>query len=318
MGKKGIVFIIFIILFSTIICHFLKYANNNRVKEDKTNFINKETTEEITEINKEKSYDNFMDFPDYNMNFINDNTFNIIREIYNKIDFSSEYKQCSSAVNNIYRKKYNELLKGKIKFTDNETKEEFYINEYEPIKFYYDDKFEFDVNNYDYYFFDIDEDNVPELCVFNAATGTNIFKYINETDKMVLWCKLEVCWYHVSGSKTVTWNRDGKMFTFYKLDKDGKIINVVSLLYKIYNADKSVYLVTLPGYSNKFVPVKNIGMMKEVYEEGYFAKNSNEYYFRVNEAQFEELFKNYSEALEISLTNIKNITFSYNELFGDL
>ena len=104
MGKKGIVFIIFIILFSTIICHFLKYANNNRVKEDKTNFINKETTEEITEINKEKSYDNFMDFPDYNMNFINDNTFNIIREIYNKIDFSSEYKQCGSEVNNFKRK----------------------------------------------------------------------------------------------------------------------------------------------------------------------------------------------------------------------
>ena len=309
--QSNIIFIIIVILLIITIHYFYEKSDNNISKESGTKLIN----EEVTEINKEKSYKNFMDFPDYNMNFINDNTFNIIREIYNKIDFSSEYKQCSSEVNNIYRKKYDELLKGKIKFTDNETKEEFYINEYEPIKFYYDDKFEFNVNNYDYYFFDIDEDNAPELCVFNAATGTNIFKYINETNKMVLWCKLEVC---VSGSKTVTWNRDGKMFTFYKLDKYGKIINVVSLSYKIYNADKSVYLVTLPGYSNKFVPIKNIEMMKEVYEEGYFAKNSNEYYFRVNEDQFEELFKNYSEALEISLTNIKNITFSYNELFGDL
>lgn len=272
--------------------------------------------------NNNQIYEHFFDFPYDDMVFSDDETFKIIKEIYEEFDFSSEFKQGNLDTYDFYKEKYNQLLNNKIKFIDRQANKEFYINEYNPIKIdtgnsdnYYG---EYDANYYTYYFFDIDEDNTPELCMFDASIGTYIFKYISDLNKMILWNKFDVHLYQIIGSKTVIWDSDGRYFAIYKLNEDGEEINSINFIAKDhYNTklEKSemVFMVSLPQNIDK---EKQIEINELAKNQGYFSKDREIYYFRFTEIQFDELTKDYSNALETALKNIKDVTFTYDTLFN--
>lgn len=74
------------------------------------------------------------------------------------------------------------------------------------------------------------------------------------------------------------------------------------------------YMIGLPLYF-----VKNEGYMftDAMMAEAYYDEAVMVYYFRVTEEQFNELTKDYFAAAEQADENIKEVTFTYEELFGD-
>jgi hypothetical protein len=67
---------------------------------------------------------------DNGTDYIDKDTFDYIRECYDNIDFSSDFKTCDSSVNEQYKKQYLRLLDCEVKFRVKDTDEEYYINQY--------------------------------------------------------------------------------------------------------------------------------------------------------------------------------------------
>ncbi len=70
---------------------------------------------------------------------------------------------------NIYKKKYNQFLKGERFIIDNVTGEKLYLWESE--------FWNCNVQLYTYYFFDMDGDENPELCIKDEVNTLYIIKY---------------------------------------------------------------------------------------------------------------------------------------------
>ncbi|MNV73653.1 hypothetical protein D3C71_1668190 [compost metagenome] len=73
-------------------------------------------------------------------------------------------------------------------------------------------------------------------------------------------------------------------------------------------------MVSLPQYTNQD---SQIYITEELKNQAYFDEGQKLYYFRVTEEQFDELTKDYFNAVELADKNINDVTFSYNELFGN-
>jgi hypothetical protein len=72
-------------------------------------------------------------------------------------------------------------------------------------------------------------------------------------------------------------------------------------------------MVSLP----KYAAFNQEDIMIELTNQAYFSKGNGTYYFRVTEEQFNALTKDYYEAAKLSRENIKEVTFTYDELFSD-
>ena len=105
---------------------------------------------------------------------------------------------------------------------------------------------------------------------------------------------------------------------FYELDGEGNEECTVYFFSKrIYNSksDESyeVAMVSLP----KYAAFNQEDIMTELTSHAYYSKEQGTYYFRVTEEQFNVLTKDYYEAAKLSREKIKEVTFTYDELFGD-
>lgn len=94
------------------------------------------------------------------------------------------------------------MLNNEITFTELETGEEYYINEYSGLKAYGDE--EFDPGKYCYYLFDMDGDDTPELCIWDGETY--IFKYYSDFGEMALWLEIPSPNEQIHGTKVLDWN----------------------------------------------------------------------------------------------------------------
>ncbi len=266
---------------------------------------------------KDRTFSSFLDFPYDDILFADDKAYEFIKEAYSRIDFSSEFKRGNFDLYDFYKEKYNQLLKSEIPFTDPKKSEELYLYEYSKIESY-SSPFDCTLNEHKYYFFDMDEDDAPELCIVNNIYCTYIFKYKPDLDKVILWRELPVCWYMINGSRTICWNREAIRHVFYKLDADGEAEYAVSFFLRDgfnrkINQGEVVFMVSLPRYADKTLEVD---MPEEIKNQAYF-DSIPKAYFRVTEEQYHELTDDYFKALKIAETNIDEVTFTYDELFGE-
>ncbi len=323
--KNKIILFIALMAISMFLFVVQSMLNTNQINESTTDaelksYISLSYVDEYSETTNEKDngriYNIFLDFPYFNIPFADYEIFEIYKDAYNKIDFQGDFKRGDTIVYDYYKKRYNQLLNNERYFTNPKTGKKFFLTEYEGIKVY-SDKGTYDLNNYTYYFFDMDEDNTPELGIENGFVY--IFKYIPYSDEFILWYALNPN-YQLIGSKKIIWIQlgTGMGLAFYKLDENGEeecsiFCYSTSKHNETTGEVEDVYIVGLPRYAqqNIGVPISE-GIGKEAYRDSYGTR-----YFRVTGKQYDELTKDFWESSKLAEESIKEIAFTYAKLFAD-
>lgn len=251
----------------------------------------------------DRSYDSFLDFP-YEMTYVDEEAYQYIQKIYTSINWYSEFETGDLTQYDFYKEKYKELINGQKPFFNPETGTEMYLDDFESIE---------NKGMDNYYFFDMDKDNAPEICL-QSEESISIFKYDIDKEQFLLWKYKEQGHYALNGSLAMRWD-NGSGAVFYNLDQKGNEICSVSFM--IRNAYNEMigprYLVSLPRYAETD---KN-EYDKNILEQGYYDRGRSIYYFRVTETQYDELIKDYEKAYETAKYGRQNVTYSYGELFGE-
>lgn len=258
-------------------------------------------------------------------NFIDDKIYGIIKDAYKEVDFYGEFKKGNMEIYDLYREQYLKLVSGEATFFDKTTDKEYYINEFKEMDYTYagnlikegDYANVYDPNNYVYYFFDVDNDGLPELCISNEIRFIYIFKYDINSSSFSLWYEIPTTWIRLMGTNKLWFYGGGSPveYAYWYLDKEGVEICSVRFYLEGYHnketkLDDTAYMVSLPQFTN----VK-LELTKDMEGQAILDKQQNIYYFRVTEQQWNELTEDFFEARRLAETNIEEVTFSYQELF---
>ena len=205
-----IVILLFISIIVFIICYFLMKVNNNNSKietkigeleklkdkviidenvnstedegddnedsDDKSSSIQK-----VEGINNDRIYEDHFSLPYEDMQFADEEVFEIIKNSYDRVNFFGEFKRGNLEVYNYYKEKFYQLLSNKEPFTYNDKahfsypqkERTLYLNEFRWLNTF-DDTVKRDLKVNKYYFFDMDEDGTPELCISNPVHNIGI------------------------------------------------------------------------------------------------------------------------------------------------
>lgn len=251
----------------------------------------------------DRSYDSFLDFP-YEMTYVDEEAYQYIQKIYTSINWYSEFETGDLTQYDFYKEKYKELINGQKPFFNPEIGTEMYLDDFESIE---------NKGMDNYYFFDMDKDNAPEICL-QSEKSISVFKYDIDKEQFLLWKYIEQGHYDLNGSLAMRWD-NGSGAVFYNLDQKGNEICSVSFM--IRNAYNEMigprYLVSLP----RCAETDKNEYDKNILEQGYYDRGQSIYYFRVTETQYDELIKDYEKAYETAKYGLQNVTYSYGELFGE-
>ena len=252
--------------------------------------------------------------------FVSEEKFEEINNAYKEIDFFGEFEQGDKEKKEYYQEKFHQLLKEEVKFTLSE-ETQIYLSEYEGLSAYPKNAKEpaFEPEAYLYSFYDVNGDGIPELCI-NPREGKlyyYIFQYIEETDEIILRDKIYKKYYQRMGTKKTAFSIPGMMseiyYGFYEQDERGEKEREVTF-YSIYETKTGelveVYMVEMPYYFEKEIEEDRVEMP-------YGTSNRRSKYYRVTKEQYEELTNDYFQALEEAKENLKQVTYTYEELFGE-
>ena len=262
------------------------------------------------------SYQTLYDFPYDDMSYANDEAFEFLKSMYKNLEFYGDFQKGDLEVYDFYKEKFAQLLnrEGTLLWK-NEKTGEFELTEIEnwigtagygpPI----------------YYFFDIDGDGAPEIFQSHPQYYVGeIFKYLPDADQFIIWHEVRADFYLV-GSLKMRWGHDGPgdnmyscgdKYGFYLLDENGETEMCV-FFYEYYGKWKT-HMVGLPWYTSRD---SYADIPEAVKMQGYFEEDSGLYYYKITDEQFAELTKDYFEAKILAEENIKEVTFTYSELFGE-
>lgn len=276
--------------------------------------------DEITEQISDKSSIVFEDFEFYSsesityseLENVSDKTFTTILNVMESIEFSEGIIQEDLFESISLRKRYLKVLKG----------EDGYNNCLE--KKGYSDLIEYDSKNveeYSYYYFDIDGDEVPELTVFGDMRYAHIFAYEEETDAVELRDVFKLGKSFILGnSKFGAWHGGtGLTYEFYELGKNEERESQVYFHSEEYynNITKEndvIYMVGFGEGSEELNAMKLIATDKveQVYEE------NATYFWKITSEQYDQITSDFFDSKQISEEKMKGVRYTYEELFGDL
>ena len=251
------------------------------------------STPESSRVNPSNSYSEFID----------DRAFEYINNIYSDVDFSSNFKTGNQSAYADYKEQYMKLLNCRLPFKSGEVKyyiDEYIYGEYEPEK-------------YTYYFFDMDDDGLPELCIENNMGYIYIMKYLPISDEFILWHETSSSWIELLGSRKL-WFYSGTSpikYAFFSLNENGDVDYSVYLYIDPLQAETK-YLITLPEFSDCS---KALNVPDDIKSQS-IEKDSHQYY-RVTQSQWDELTKDFFTEKYVAKENIKKIRFNYKELFDN-
>lgn len=251
-----------------------------------------------------------------NIDYVDSETYSKIKSAYNKLNFEVSFNLGNKEKYNLYIRQFNRLLKNEVMFIEKQTGKEFYLNEYGFFSIDVDLGI-FDLNNYTYYLFDINGDENPELCISDNARFTYVIKYDRDLDQFTLWQRYETPYIFLMGTKKNGYSGDaGK--AFFLLNEEGEYdcflwFKIEGYRDLVSKKDSYCFLVTLPQYVNQY---NHDDLTKHMKEQAVFDENQELYYFRVTEKQYNNLTKDYFDSVRIAREAIKEVTFTYKELFG--
>ncbi|MCL2529599.1 MAG: hypothetical protein FWE41_04630 [Coriobacteriia bacterium] len=258
--------------------------------------------------------------------FVNDEYFEIIREAYSSIDFSLEFLKGDEELRGFYKENYLRLLSCEVTLIDKDTQEEFYLNEFGFMDFtkgweqpiYGGSADTYDPANYLYYFYDIDGDGSQEICISDGTRFVYVFKYDCDLDRFFLWHELGPSWFSLFGTKKLLYYRprgpEGN-YGLQLLNQEGVVELNVSFkrLSPRFENDHFKFSIMLPEYTDESIIVS---LPESMIEMAYIKTLTGNYFFKVTEAQWDELTGEFFMSLEQSKDNLKEVTFTFEELFG--
>ncbi len=277
----------------------------------------KEKTRKIDSPESQRIYEHWMDFSEErDLPYTDAEGIKIIRQAYEKVDFAGEFMQGDSENYDEYVIYFSKLLNNDLPFLNKETGKEIYLKDFERLAIYDDLEYRQILIRYEYIFFDIDADGFPELGIRNENdhNAIYIFDYNEQTGNCELWYTLENFWYVILGSKKIAWIWDGKYLAFYQLGLGGDVECQTFGFSSWFNEEESLHMVMLPVYTKE----EGIDIPDWLKEQGVFSQSDGQWFFRITEAQYEELMAPYWEAYFASEEEIEKVTYTYGELFGSL
>lgn len=263
----------------------------------------------------QRIYEHWMDFlEERDLPYTDAEGIKIIRQAYAKVDFDGEFIQGDSGSYDEYVIYFSELLNNDLPFLNKETGEETYLKDFEGLAIYEDLEYSQILPQCEYIFFDMDEDGFPELGMRNenAHNAIYIFDYNGQAGKCELWYTLENYWYVIMGSRKIAWIWDDRYLAFYLLGSDGDIECQTLGVSKWFHDEESLHMVMLPAYTKE----AGIDIPDWLKEQGFFSQSDEQWFFRITEAQYEELMAPYWERYFESQEEIQKVTYTYEELFG--
>lgn len=161
--------------------------------------------------------------------YIDVKLFEKIKTVYNTIDFFGSYDLGDVSTYEIYKKKYQQFLQGERPVIDKYTGESLYIWESELNNY--------KIDQFTYYYFDMDGDNYPELCIQDEVSTLYIIKYEAKTDEILLWMRSVRAPIYVLGTKNglgeayIELNENGEWeFSLWLKKRNGYILYNISTL----------------------------------------------------------------------------------------
>ena len=241
--------------------------------------------------------------------FVDEETFELIREAYEEVDYSAEFEKGNLEVYEEYKQKFWYLLQNKVPFLDRETGKEIYIKEWVESRGMTVVQ-DFKSNIYRYYFFDMNGDGFPELYIDGC-----VFAYDLDKDLCILWTWLDGK--DIVGTRKAMWNPeyDSDICEFFQLDPYGDF-ELDTLFWAehagLYHDD--INMVMFPNYADR---EKRWEITEEMKQQGVLEESSGQWFFKITDEQFEELARPYMEALELARERRWEEMYTYEELFGE-
>lgn len=244
--------------------------------------------------------------------FVDEETFVMIREAYEEVEYTAEFETGNPEVYEEYKQKFWCLLQNEVPFWNRETGQEMYLKDWvdswgKPI---IDDLEKYTT----YVFFDINRDGFPELCIDDGYAV--VFAYDMDTEQYILWAipngksivgPMKLMWYP---------DYDPAIYEFFQLDSDGDL--ELETLFWAEHEDfyhEDINMVMFPNYADK---EKRWEITEEMKQQGVYEESSGQWFFKITDEQFEELEKTYVEAYYLGMKRRGKVLYSYKELFGEL
>lgn len=168
-----------------------------------------------------------------------------------------------------------------------------------------------------YYFFDMDEDGNPELGVSDYARFNYVFKYDSNTDTFILWYGTDITWQYILGSRRIGYERKA-VFKLINLNQQGDEKLILQFYVEGFYNDKTkqddqIHMIGLKkeeiNWNNK--------LSKKMIKQAYMGEHQSDiFYFRVTKQQWETITEDYFIMRDKSDEAIKEVTYTYEELFG--
>lgn len=230
--------------------------------------------------------------------FASDESVKLVSDIYDEIGFEGEFQSGDETVYEFYRKKFALLLDGKVKIYDSEGNESSLYDRYIPKG-----RLQHQIRAKELYFFDMDGDGLPELCV-QGTSGLYICKYDADADRYIEWWGTTNSGCMILGTRKMADTRSGDIDRLWLFDKDGYLECKITFN-TLYQSER-LYMVSIPDFEERVRDGKIPDFVKQqvVYDRFWHT-----YYLRVTEEQYEELIKGLYEARKTAEKH--QVPFSY-------
>ena len=244
--------------------------------------------------------------------FIDKELYLYIKGVYEAVDRDIQFLSGDESKRNFYKDQFIKLLKEEIPVADEERGYETTLSHFGEI--------EWDVNypgyapeHYNYYFYDVDGDGTPELGLTDNERFVYVFKYKEETDKMVIWDEYYLG-ISLMGTGKFHWSGASGDWGIMGLDQNGDYIFLVrfrvegSSKYEGDGDDGRAYFVALPDYVEIEDWMLSQATFKNVIYENFF--------FRVTKEQYDELEGQYLRTVQEAYREAEKVIYTYDELLN--
>lgn len=253
---------------------------------------------------------NVWTFVEHDIPYADEKIFEMIKKAYSNVDFDSEFESGDQETYDDYIQKFWYLLHSDVPFWDRKRNREVFMKDWEEV---YGDLASFDLKKSIYYFFDMNGDGFPELCI-NPQEPVVVFAYDAEKDQYVLWAWLGGK--DIVGTRKAMWHPeyDSIICDYFQLNEHGDIeLETLFWAEFFYGFEEDINMVMFPNYLDQG---KNWVITEEMKQQGVFEESSGQWFFRITDEQFEELKKPYMDAYHSALERHREASYTYEELFG--
>lgn len=258
----------------------------------------------------------WMYYEDEEVPYVDGETFELIQKTCQEIGYSTECRKGDPEIYEEYLQKFRRLVLNEVPFLDKRTNREIYLNDWKERGYYVMLSL---YAGYFYYFFDMNGDGLPELCIDGGypCMRTAVFAYDASTDQIILW-GLTKRRQEITGTLTGAYYRpygSSEIYEFFRLNPHGGI--GAEILFWAEHADLYHYDINMVMFPVHAARGERWEITEEMKQQGVYEESSGQWFFRITDEQFEELKKPYVEAIETAKEKMDEEMRSYEELFGE-